>query len=114
MPASPFVDSNQTKSKTCLDPGGGSNKKVVVSSTHPILIVEHHRVGCGEVDAQSTSTRAQKEEPWRVWAVAARLEAIHLRAAFQRTRRTVYAAQWPVFKLVRPVLQRASLSHEHE
>ena len=75
-------------------------------TTHPILVVKHD---CrGEVDAQPTRARAQKEEPWSVWLVAAMLESFHLRAAFQWARRTVYATQWPVFEFARPILSSPS------
>jgi hypothetical protein len=63
-----------------------------VQMTHPILVIEHDCVSRGEVDAEPTRTCAQKEEPRGTWLVAAFLEAIHLRAAFQWTRRTVDAA----------------------
>jgi len=32
------------------------------------------------------------------------LEAVHLCVAFQWAHRTIYAAQWPVFELGRPIL----------
>jgi hypothetical protein len=85
LSASPFEDSitkPNTHQHQHLDPSGLQTKESV----------QYHRVGCGEVDAQPTRTRAQKEESWCIWPVAALLEAIHLRTAFQRTRGTIYAA----------------------
>jgi hypothetical protein len=66
----------------------GKKKK----TTHPILVIKHDGVRRGEVDAQPTRTRTQKEESWGVRLVSALLETIHLRTAFQWARRTVYAA----------------------
>ena len=59
---------------------------------HPILVVKHDGAHRGEVDAEPTRMSAQKEELWGVWLVAALLETVNLRTAFQWARRTVYGA----------------------
>ena len=100
-PASPFVDSVSPRRHFSTR---HFSIRSAVKTTHPILVVKHDGVRRGEVDAEPTRTRAQKEEPWGVRLVAALLETIHLRAAFQWARRTVYAAQWPAFELERPIL----------
>src|SRR5260221_9177928 len=75
-----FVDSASTPSsfqhQTLLNPFHRQKKQ----TTHPILVVKHDRVCCGEVDAEPTHMRAQKEELWGIRLVTASLETIHLHA----------------------------------
>jgi hypothetical protein len=78
--------------------------RAIRRATHPILVVEHDRVRCGEIDAEPACARAQEEQARGVWRVTALLEAVHLSTAIQRARRAVDAAQWPTLALVRPVL----------
>ena len=74
------------------------------STTHPVLVVEYDCVCCSQIDAEPACSRAQEEQTWCVWRVAAFLETVHFCAAFQRARRPVNPAQWPALVLVRPVL----------
>ena len=105
MPADPFAGSELIKAINLSASYLQTTREILRhSTTHPILVVEYDCVCCGEVDAEPARPRAQEEQTWRVWCVAAFLETVHFCAAFQWARRPVNPAQWPALVLVRPVL----------
>ena len=64
---------------------------------YPVLVVEHDRIGCGQVDSDTGSPGTQEEQAWCVHCVSAPLESLHLRLSVRYRGRTVNPTQSPPF-----------------